>query len=317
MPKVKKKRAGFTPEDLKIKPIETSKDQIRHPPLSSINVIPKLGNSCILIGTTGMGKSTLLTNLIVKPQFFGKDVFDFKFLISPTAEGDDVQKALGIKEKDTFTNLNEAPFILQSIIKCQKKMIKDKGNAEAPQILVVFDDCISDPIFVKTNEFVKCFIASRHINATTMICSQSWSAVPRRCRLQARNIFFFDSPLSEVELLCLEYCPARMTKPQFYKMVEYATSEPYSFLYINKNVPVEQRFRKNLSEVINLNHFRKLIITRSDPTGEKTSARNNGFKKDESAGQSQKPGRGEESSNGFRKKDDATNSEQEEYVPGG
>lgn len=245
--------------DLKIKPIDSSKDKIRHPLLSKQDVIPRLGTSTIFNGTTGMGKSTLLTNLVTEEKFLGADgVFDYKILVSPTAEGDDVQKKLGIDENFTVTNLKHAPLILSKVMSIQKTLIKKKGNDEAPQILLIYDDVISDPLFMRTDEFVKSFIASRHYNFTTMLCSQSWTAVPRKCRLQARNIFFFASPHSEMELLALEYAPTGMKKRDFISMVQQATSEPYSFLYINKSVPMQKRFRQNLDKIIILPHYRHM-----------------------------------------------------------
>lgn len=248
-------------EYLKINKIESSKDKIKNHPLSEQNIIPKLGTSSIMNGTTGQGKSTLLTNLISDERFFGAEnnkYFDFKFLTSPTAQGDDVQKELGIDEEFTFTDLNEAPDLIESILNEQRKKIKDKGANNAPQILMIYDDVISNPLFMKEDAFIKSFIASRHYNMTTFICSQSWTAVPRKCRLQAKNIFFFAAPLSEVELLALEYCPPGLTKKQFYKMVEYATAEPYSFLYINKSVPMKERYRRNLFEILNIDFFKSM-----------------------------------------------------------
>lgn len=244
--------------NLKIKEIPSNKTKIKNPPLAEQDVIPKLGTSCIFNGTTGMGKSTLLTNLISDKRFYGKPgVFTHKFLVSPTAEGDDVQKKLGIKKKNTFTNLNIAHHFIEKIMMFQKQKVIKHGSDKAPQILLIYDDVIAAPKFMRTDEFVKSFIASRHYNLTTMICTQSWTAVPRRCRLQARNIFFFAAPQSEVEILCDEHCPPRFTKKQFVAMVNWATHKPYNFLYINKTVPMKERYRRNLDEIIDLKKFRQ------------------------------------------------------------
>lgn len=40
-------------------------------------------------------------------------------------------------------------------------------------------------------------------------------------------------------------------------MVNWATQKPFNFLYINKTVPMKDRYRKNLDEIINLDVFRK------------------------------------------------------------
>ena len=257
-------RGGYAglPQDLRIREIPSAKSNIQNPPLSENDVIPKLGTSCIFNGTTGMGKSTLLANLVSDERFYGyneKMTFDHRFLFSPTAEGDDVQKKYSIDEGNTFTDLLEAPYIIGVIMEEQKKMVKEYGSDKAPQVLIIYDDVISNPDFMRADEFIKSFIASRHYNLTTMICSQSWTAVPRRCRLQARNIFFFASPQSEVELLALEHCPPRYSKKQFMSLVNWATYEPYSFLYINKSAQMKDRYHKNLDEIIDLDAFRKRV----------------------------------------------------------
>lgn len=245
--------------DMSINKIDSSKDKIRNPPLAEEKMIPRLGTSTCLNGTTGQGKSTLLANLITDPRFFGHGggVFSHKFLISPTAEGDDVQKDLGIAAKCTISDLKKAPEIIKRIMELQKQAIVKKGNDKAPQIALIYDDVISDPKFMRTDEFIKSFIASRHYNLTTFVCSQSWTSVPRRCRLQCTNIFFFAAPQSEIELLSQEYTPPGFNKRQFFALVEYATREPYSFLYINKSAPMEERFRKNLDSIIDLDEFRR------------------------------------------------------------
>lgn len=263
----KKRKRGKGKFTLAIKKVKSSKDSIRNHPLAEKDIIPRLGTSSIFNGTTGQGKSTLLTNLAKSERFYGmridgKDIFDYRFLCSPTAEGDDVQKKLGISDDHVFTDLEEAPELIGEILSAQKKKIKKKGSDNAPQVMMIYDDVISNPKFMKTDEFIKSFIASRHYNMTTMICSQSWTSVPRKCRLQAKNIFFFAAPLSEVELLCQEFCPPGMTKRQFFELVDYATKDPYSFLYINKSVPMPERFRKNLNEMLNLEFFKSLDLSR-------------------------------------------------------
>ena len=78
-------------KDYEIKPVATSKDQIKHPLLAEQGVIPKLNTSTILVGKSGSGKSVLLHNLLTRSEFFDKyKYFDNIFIISPTAECDDI-----------------------------------------------------------------------------------------------------------------------------------------------------------------------------------------------------------------------------------
>ena len=55
-------------EDLQIRPVETSKDKIRQPPLAEhkLMYIPPIGSSVVICGKSGSGKSTLLQNFLTE-----------------------------------------------------------------------------------------------------------------------------------------------------------------------------------------------------------------------------------------------------------
>ena len=248
-------------EELLIKKIENnSKDKIEQPRLSEQNIIPRINTANIFVGTTGMGKSTLVANLMSKPQFFGGkrkdggDWFDKIILISPTGDSDDVQKDM--KVDLVLTDMDEVPGELIDLMRIQKKVIKESGADKAPKICLLYDDVISNPKLMRNKHFIKTFIANRHFNFTVLLCTQSWTKVPRAVRLQARGIFYFPGGISEVELLCDEYCPPGLWRNDFRELVSYATESDYSFLFINKSTPIKNRYRRNLHEIINLDFFK-------------------------------------------------------------
>ena len=102
-------------QEYKIEPVKTSKDAIKHPKLSEEGVIPKLCCSTILVGKSGSGKSVLLQNLMTRKEFFAGH-FDKVFLISPTGEADDVQKALNVSPNCVFTDMVRSNFLSKSNI---------------------------------------------------------------------------------------------------------------------------------------------------------------------------------------------------------
>jgi hypothetical protein len=211
----------------------------------------------MLIGKSGSGKTTLLTNLIFDKRFYdGTKYFSHIFLFSPTALGDDVQKALNIPESCIFTELMEEGLpALKKIQEYQAIQIKEKGALGAKQICVIFDDVIGNLKFMHESAFIKSFIACRHFNCTTFLCSQHFTRVPRVCRLQANYLAFFAISNSEAELLVEEFSPPGMHKKQFMRLIYETLHDPFTFLGINMKVSWETRFRKNLGELINLNYY--------------------------------------------------------------
>ena len=247
------KQSKASRTDLEIKQIETRKDKIKQPPLAEDEnmYIPPLGSGVIMSGKSGSGKSTLLANLLKDKRFYN-GWFDKTFIFSPTANGDDIQKSLDIDKKYVFTDLEEAPDILEVILNTQQSKIDDGKADEVEQYAIIFDDVIGDVKFMNSRAFTRCFYQVRHVNCTTFLCTQHFMRVPRVCRLQANFVFFFQGSQSEVETVVEEFSPPMYTRNEFRQLVHDATKEDYSFLTINMKVGWDKRFRRNLDEIISL-----------------------------------------------------------------
>lgn len=242
----------LTTQDVSIRSLPTNKDKIRQPELAKQEngmVIPPLGSSVLISGKSGSGKSTLLANLLLDKRFY-KGWFDKIFLFSPTANGDDIQKQLGIPAKHVFTDLKEAPELLEVILRSQKEALENTTADKAKQYAIIFDDVIGDTKFMNTPEFTQCFYQVRHVCCTTFICTQHFMRVPRLCRLQANFIMYFAGSMSETEILVEEFAPPSMNKNAFRQLVVDATSGPFSFLTINMKVGWDTRFRMNLDVLL-------------------------------------------------------------------
>lgn len=250
--------------DLSIDPIETSKDKIEQPELAEHEdmFIPPLGSSVIISGKSGSGKSTLLARLLLDERFYGPCAkkpngwFDKIFLFSPTANGDDIQKSLGIPKKYVFTDLSEAPELLEVVLDTQQeKLDQAEGADRVAQYCIIFDDVIGDTQFLNSKSFTRCFYQVRHVNCTTFICTQHFRKVPKVCRLQANFIFFFQGSAAEVEIVTEEFAPPMYSKKEFQRLVTDATKERYSFLTINMKLGWDKRFRRNLCDFCQLSRL--------------------------------------------------------------
>lgn len=243
---------------LEIVPYPTNKHKIPQRPLMEADIIPKHPSSVIFNGKSNSGKSTLLVNLMSRPEFYGKQnqkdkksaYFDVVFLFSPTANGgDDLVRFLNVPKKRIIKDFDKNK--LDKILDLQDSIVSDKGLDKAPKMLIIFEDIQSDAKFMNTKSFLRCFIQGRHMNISTFLCGQSWTLTPRKCRLQANNIFFFPSSNSEIEILNSEFCPPHTSKTQFLDMIKHATEKPYNFLHINMRKPPNERYRHNLDTILN------------------------------------------------------------------
>jgi hypothetical protein len=242
---------------LDIVKFESNKHKIKERQAMVDNIIPRLGSSTIINGKSGSGKTNLLLNLCLKKEFYGKikesdkhGYFELVFLFSPTAEADDLADHLGLEKKRIVTSDFENK--LEHIFTAQERIIKSKGLDKSPKILLLYDDLQADQKFLKSKIFMRSFIANRHSNITTIFLSQSFTKTPRVCRLQASNIMIFPASESEIALLVQEYCPPHTSEKEFYELVKHATKDRFNFLHICMRVAPEERFRKNLSTILNI-----------------------------------------------------------------
>jgi hypothetical protein len=253
-------------DDLDVTPVSTTKDDIVQPELAAHEnmYIPPLGSSVLVCGKSGSGKSTLLANLLSDPRFYGKceqkpnGWFDKIFIFSPTANGDDVQRSLNIPAKNVFTDLDEAPELLDVILNSQQKKLDESKSASlVPQYAIIFDDVIGDRTFMNSKAFKRCFYQVRHVNCTSFICTQHFKHVPRICRLQANFLFFFQGSQTEVDTFVEEFAPPMYKKSDFKMLVTDICSAPFTFITVNMKTGWEKRFRKKLGGFIRLSLLNK------------------------------------------------------------
>jgi len=239
-------------EDLALVVPDTDKNDIKHPKLSEQGVIPKLGSSILLVGKSGSGKSVLLYNLLKDKRFYGS-AFKRVFLCSPTGDFDDTLQGLELPEGQIFTDLKQAAVAIGSIHKAQAEQIQQHGNGPVAQYALALDDVIGDTKFMGSPSFLRSFIAPRHFNFTTFLCSQHLRKVPKAARLQAAMVCLFACSRSEMDTICEEYCPSCMSKQGFEAMLERVWNEgPHEFVSIHLRQPLETRYRHGLNKPLGL-----------------------------------------------------------------
>ncbi len=239
---------------LEIKALKTKKSDLPQSPAMEDEVINKFPSLTLCIGRSGSGKSNVVANMLTK-KYFMKNFFDQIFLFSPTAKSDDLVEHLELKDDHIIEKLDESAITqLNKIVDENTEKVKKNGikaTAKNSKILIICDDCISEKVFIKSNILARLATAGRHALISTIICSQSYTKVPRVIRLQCQGLIVFPSSNDEIELLCEDLCPPGLNKKTFLELIKFATDERYSFLFVNHHCKdPQQKFRKKFSEII-------------------------------------------------------------------
>lgn len=249
----KRRTKKFNPKsDYKLTIPETSKDKIKQPKVAEEGVLPKLHFSMLIVGSSGAGKSCLSFNIIDK---FYKDAFDMVIVISPTGLSDDIQAALKLPDSRVITDMDEAEEALKTIMKVQKEKIDKDGYETAKNVLICFDDIVSNYQFMNSQTVIDAFIKNRHYKFSTILCSQYWRAIPRRIRMQSSCSIFFNCSETEMKVIAEDYEPPGVGSKKFIATLQDILSEPYQFIVIMCHSPWEEKFRKGLTEIIHFNNL--------------------------------------------------------------
>ena len=238
-----------------VKVYKTAKNDLKQTLGMKNDVIPKFPSSQLLVGRSGSGKSMLLVSMCKDSNLMG-DFFDEIYLISPTAKIDDLVEHLELKPENVWDDLKQAVVDLEMLMDNQAYDIENSSISEVAKtqkILVICDDCVGNKHFMKSDILTKLAIHGRHNLISSVICSQSYTKVPRVIRMQVSGLALFPSNLNEVRLINEDYCPPRMSKKDFEHIINFATDNTHSFLYINNHCKkICDRYRKTLGEIITI-----------------------------------------------------------------
>jgi hypothetical protein len=247
---------------LKISELPNQKSDIYQRPVMKEGVIPCHPAVCLFSGRAGSGKTNLMLSLLTRPEFYGGDdqgkrhYFDHIVLMGSTVDSDDLYDTLKEQKVHIETVLEPTADSIQQVLHYQKAQIKQLGIAKAPRTLLVLEDMQTHSAgknsVMNSRPFLECFLANRHNNLSVWLAGQSYTATPRRCRLQARGLFYFAGAESELDLVAKEYGAPGLSKSEMKLVISHSTKQPFSFLFVNMHLPWKTRFRRNLDSIINI-----------------------------------------------------------------
>jgi hypothetical protein len=277
--------------DYRIGKAKDDEPEVKQPP--GAGVVPKLHFRWILSGPSKSGKSNLarwsIENYYKHATDASKSFFSKVYLLSPTAHLDFMWSNLpGLDFKNRIARPTPATLtkILQDQIKkitgstsenglrgmSSKELARKKQAAD--NVLIIFDDAISESSLINSPEFLKIFIQGRHYGISSMVLTQSYMRVPRSVRLQATHLSMFPSRSTEIDRIFTEFGPTSMNKKEFAEMIEFATrpseGDEYPFIHIDAFAPERTRFRRNFTTTLQIKDSNESEAT-DPPSSHKTS----------------------------------------------
>lgn len=203
--------------------------------------LPELPCIMCLVMPTKSGKSTILSNLLLRDDFY-KGAMDNVTIMSNTIDQDVTSRFLR-KSCDCYTGYDDN--VLAGIIEQQKTFEDD----ERPFIGMIFDDILGS---VKRNSYLNHLVTrSRHYGVGLLAISvQSFKAVGPTIRNNT-NAFICGNlqNMSELDKISQEFSGMFGGDDKFRKIYAKATEQRYDFLYLDLQSNPARAFR-NFEEQI-------------------------------------------------------------------
>jgi hypothetical protein len=205
--------------------------------------LPELPTIMTITAPTKSGKSTILSNLMLREDFY-KGAFDNITIMSNTIDQDVTSRFLR-KASDCYTGYDDN--VLASIIEMQKSF----EDEDRPFIAMIFDDILGS---VKRNSYLNHLVTrSRHYGVGLLAISvQSFKAVGPTIRNNTNSFICCNlQNLSELDKISAEYSGMFGGDEKFRKIYHKATEERYDFLYLDLQSNPARAFRNFEDQLAN------------------------------------------------------------------
>lgn len=222
--------------DTEEKKYKSIPDELQQPPFCMILVAPSKS-----------GKSNLLTNLLYNKNFGMTDVFEEIYYISPTVMIDKTLKK-NVREDDNIIKIYKEEDLehVDDILDDIKRSQEDKDENERGDVLVILDDMIE--YFSNHGKINSLPALSRHYGITVILCSQTMSNIPIRCRKNASS-YIISNITNENDKNSIIFEIGSKFGKDFEKNLDEATKDKFNFLYCdNREMKLYHNFTKLLWE---------------------------------------------------------------------
>jgi hypothetical protein len=223
--------------------VETLEDTNRKNKLWKSHIIPNHPSRVVFSGASRSGKTNLLINLLIAPEFL-LGYYDHIYVVSPSCDSD--------PSWDAFRSAYDpSEYTMMDAVDTEElsELVVQHKADNSSRILFVLDDCITEENVQKP--LLQLFLRGRHINASVWVVTQSYMKVHRNVRMQATNLYIFDPSPGEADRIIDEQLVSGVSKPKLKGIIQKATCTPanHDFFQVNKQGPRRNIYRQNLDVV--------------------------------------------------------------------
>lgn len=216
--------------------------------------MPKVPSRILITAPSNSGKTVLMGSLLREEYFGYKDIFKGNIFVFSTTFSlqDPAWDGVNIKKENVWDDYRED--VIAEIIQDQETLIKEKGGKDkgVPHVLIILDDMITQIPMSRQSSLVKLFVSGRHRLISVWMTTQSYRHCPKAIRLNTSAQIILRVNNIERQAMAEEN---QVDSDTFLQLYETATEENYSFLFINNEKPLNERYYKKFEELLSVTNI--------------------------------------------------------------
>jgi hypothetical protein len=218
-------------------------------------LLPRPPFYMLMVAPSGVGKTTLLMNMVCRPEYYGNKFEPDHILVwCGTKDLDPIWSSPWIKRCVDEDNILDE-FSQEKLQEVVDHVKKEREQGDLRPYLFIFDDMITEGICSNAPWMVgmleKLSMWGRHVGISTVILSQKYNMISKKIRLRDTIDWIIFRVSKEEEKEITEEQQGRLEKEEFKRVYQYATAEPYSFLHISgATQDPELKYRKKFDAIL-------------------------------------------------------------------
>ncbi len=165
-------------------------------------------------------------------------------------------KFTGMMPEDMFftklTDLHPRLAKQEEIIHRLAKDYPEEARYIANRVLVIIDDQAGEFSSAQKNPESNFVIRHRHYGTSVIVVTQAYKAIPKTIRTNCNALIAFEIANRSERKVVYEEWPDSYSQEDWNSIYEYATSDPFSFIYINTHFPKGHRVFRNFEEQLSI-----------------------------------------------------------------